>query len=139
MLFVYFFHAENRAHFDFLNRIVDISFRPFFINVFFIISGYLIFRKQKQLLNDFPTFFSWFHSEGAKYLKNILFKLILPSILFAAFLFIPKMLVRDENIELCEFFRQTLGGYTMWFVSALAVSQLLLFIPLALRLVSIID
>lgn len=138
MFLVYFFHTENRAHFDFLGRGFDVFFKPFFVNTFFIVSGYLLYRKQEQIYQRVKTAHAWFKQYGVDYLQNILFTLIIPSMVFALVLFFPKMLLRHQNLDWSLLIKQTIGGGSLWFVAALAVAQLLIFVLLFFRKFSLV-
>lgn len=52
MIFVYFAHAE--IYTDYTIMSVNNVFRPFYVNAFFFVSGYLLFSKQwsKLLINQ---------------------------------------------------------------------------------------
>lgn len=134
---VFFIHTENRAHFEFLGRTLDVFFRPFYVNAFFIVSGYLLYKKQELIFQKVKTTRDWFKDYGVNYLQNIFFKLIIPSIIFSLVIFFPKMMIRHQPIDLMTMLKQTIGGETMWFVSALVVAQLLIFIPLLFRNLSL--
>lgn len=136
--FVYIYHAENRAHFDFLNRNFDIFFEPFFVNAFFIVSGYLLYRKQKLIYEHVQNTSDWFNEYGIGYLQNILFTLVIPSIVFTSILFFPKIILRHQVFDRSLFLEHTIGGGSLWFVAALAVAQLLFFIPLLFRKLSLV-
>ena len=138
MFLVYFHHTENRAHFAFLGRGFDVFFSPFFVNAFFIVSGYLLYRKQEQIYQRVKCIRTWFKQYGIDYLLNILFTLIIPSIVFAAVLFFPKMLLRHQKIDYSLLVEQTIGGGSLWFVAALAVAQFLIFILLFFRRFSLL-
>ena len=64
LFFVYFYHAENRANFDFLGRNFDVFYKPFFVNAFFIVSGYVLFKKQEQIYQRVKTIHIWFNEFG---------------------------------------------------------------------------
>ena len=130
---VFFVHTENRAHFEFLGRGLDVFFRPFYVNAFFTVSGYLLYRKQKLIFQQVKSTREWLREYGVKYLQNIFFKLIIPSVFFSLILFFPKMMIRHQSIDWFVFFKQTIGGETMWFVSALVVAQLLIFVLIFFR------
>lgn len=122
MFCVYLFHTENRAQHAFLGRFFDLSFEPFFV-----ISGYLLYKKIKSQIEFFNHNGGWFKNCGWKYLKNIFYKMVIPSILFATIFFFPKIFIRHQVFDLKTFLLETVGGGSMWFVAALAVGQLSLF------------
>lgn len=138
MFLVYFFHTENRAKFDFLNRDVDLFIKAFFVNAFFVVSGYLLYRKQEQIYQRVKDVHVWLKEFGLKYLSNILFILVIPSIIFSLFLFVPKLWFRHQNFDSLRMLGNTIGGSSLWFVAALAVAQLLIFILLYFRKLSLL-
>lgn len=133
IVLVYFFHVENRIGFGFCDRAIDVYFQPFFVNVFFVVSGFLLYKKCSEFRQKNGSCFLEQHKEKTSYLENIFFKFIVPSILFSAILFFPKMIIRNQPFEVDVFLFQTIGGYTMWFVSALAVAEILLLPVLCLK------
>ena len=75
---------------------------------------------------------------GAKLLAlNVLYRIVIPSILFAALEFFPKKLIKGDEIIASDCFFETLGGCTYWFTSALAVAELLFLLLLFTRIRSI--
>ena len=96
-------------------------YQPFFVNLFFIISGYLLFKKYVYIDKC-----QKFNTGG--YLKNILFRIIIPSIIFTTIIFFPKQIIRGQDIEIQKFLNDTIGGCSAWFTSAFAIAQLLLVI-----------
>lgn len=74
---------------------VSIPYGPFFVNAFFFVSGYLIFRKQlgsKVNTQGFKEFFTM-NTSGKGMLPNIFWKIAVPSALFSMIDYIPKRLV----------------------------------------------
>jgi len=116
MLFVYFSHSTVYYCQDL--PFIRSLYEPFYVNAFFVVSGFLLFRK--FLPNSTEDF--------SLLLKNILNKLILPSLIFAIITFFPKMLFSSEPIVFMSFFDKTIGGMTYWFVSALVVAELIFWI-----------
>ncbi|WP_289818570.1 acyltransferase family protein [uncultured Muribaculum sp.] len=117
-----------------------IPFRPFFVNAFFFISGYLIFLKQlspNYIKLDTRAFLkSGFCEHGM--IMNIIFKIAIPTIIFAAFGFIPACLVKGEEISIRAFIFDTLIEGGNWFTCALTVSELILFVLLMTRIKNIL-
>lgn len=134
LFIVYFYHAESRSAY-YIGRIDDVI-EPFFVNIFFVISGYLIFKKQLKPDVISKSHREWFNSHGYIYLSNILYKIILPTIIFGALLYIPKVMVRGGELNLNHFLRHSVGGGGLWFTPALAISELLLFLLLLARIVN---
>ena len=109
ILMVFFAHSveiSGQGIPDWLYRLYD----PVYVNAFFFVSGYLLLGKRPS---------------ASKLSGNILFRLVIPSVIFATIEFFPKMLLRGNGISLSAFMADTLLGGTYWFVSALAVAQLL--------------
>lgn len=92
---------------------------PFYVNAFFFISGYLLFLKQYHHSKPFNTI---------KNLSNILYRLVIPTIIFSSFTFIPKILFHHDVFSVHSYFINVFGGISFWFTSALASAQLLLII-----------
>lgn len=95
--------------------------KPFYVNAFYFVSGYLFFGKwlsEKTSTN--------FNREGVSGLKTILFRLVIPTVLFSTFNYIPKMLFHDSGINGSQFMFDVLGGISYWFTSAMVVSQIIL-------------
>lgn len=97
--------------------------QPFYVNAFFFVSGYLLFRK--WLSNDG----GWAMMSIENYLNslnNLFFRLILPTIVFATILYIPKVFFNGEDIDIGQYFYNVFGGISFWFTSALLISQIVL-------------
>lgn len=60
-------------------------------------------------------------------------RLVWPTVLFAALLFVPKMWFNCADLQWSVFFYNVLGGMTFWFTSALAVTQLLFALLLSVK------
>ena len=134
LFLIYLFHSETRSHFHV--GMLDLFIRPFFVNVFFVLSGYLIVKKQLKPQVKVLSSKIWFNQVGISYLKNILFRIVIPTILFGAILFVPKILMRGGNLDLSDFIRQSIGGCGLWYTPALTVAELLLFCIFIFRVVS---
>lgn len=128
IVFIYINHSEIYLQSFLPHRTL---YLPFFVNTFFIISGYLFFKSH---VTDTPATRApgEERSKRQRLLGNIFFKLLVPSMLFAAINFFPKKLLRGEGILLGDVLHDTLLGGAMWFTNALAVAELLLCIPLFL-------
>lgn len=115
---VYLLHA--REYIGGGNSFIYNTISPFYVNSFFAVSGYLFFRKwllvkEEDRINKLSTA-----------LKNVLYRLIIPTILFATILYIPKMLFHAQNSAINDYVYNVLGGCSFWFTSALTISQLVL-------------
>lgn len=118
MLSVYMLHSE--AYYG----IGDISYgqvlQPFYVNGFFFISGYLFFGKQLRTVDSYDFLMFW------KNIKNVVFRLIIPTIVFASAIYIPKLFFHNMNISVGQYFHDVFGGISFWFTSAITVSQIIL-------------
>lgn len=131
MFIVYVNHAE--IYYNHIIPFAGTIYRPFFVNLFFIISGYLFFRKY---FTD-----SIYHFQSGKlksnvridYLSNVFYKLAIPTILFSLFIYFPKKIIRNDTIDLHSLLMDTIGGGSMWFTCAMVVAQFILFIMMLRR------
>lgn len=99
---------------------------PFYVNAFFFLNGYLFFRRTQEMTK--PAILTYFNMGGVKYLTNLLFRLIIPTILFATLIYVPKTLFHVGGVSLPDYFFNVWGGISYWFTSALVVAQLVLFL-----------
>ena len=74
---------------------------------------------------------------GQILLINVLMRIVLPSILFAAIEFFPSSLMQGRGIDMVNFAYKTIGGGTYWFTSALAVSEIIELFLLTTRIKNI--
>lgn len=68
-----------------------------------------------------------------KTLGNLLFRIVIPSIIFAVLVFFPKNLLRGDAFVAKDFIYDTIGGTTFWFTSALVLAEILLLLLLMTR------
>lgn len=108
MICVFVLHSESRFGIDTFRY--SYYFMPFFLTLFFFISGYLF------LGNDTINY--------AKKVKSIFGKMIWPYFIFTSLIWIPKMLKYGKDISLYEYFVDVFGGTASWFIAALIVAQL---------------
>ena len=59
-----------------------------------------------------------------KALQNIVFRLMIPSLIFSAVMFVPKMLFHSAEVSVHAFLIYVLGGISYWFTSALSVAKI---------------
>lgn len=128
ILFIYLNHSEIYCQSYLTYRNI---YLPFFVNSFFIISGYLFYMSYTlpTLTSESPFLED---EKKRKLTKNILFKLIIPSIIFSIINFFPKKILRGEDVAISDFLHDTVLGGSMWFTNALAISELLLIVMLLL-------
>lgn len=95
---------------------------PFYVNAFFVVNGFLFFRKWLSVDNKIIP--------GKNDLFNILFKLIIPTLIFSSLVYIPKILFHSRGLSMSQFAYDIFGGISYWFTSAIAVSQIILLMAL---------
>lgn len=130
---VFFVHTQN--YYGFVMKEINSFVTPWFVNAFFFISGYLLFWKQlsEPKISENRKAYLSKDGEGRKLFFNIVFRIIIPSIIFSIIEFVPSCLIQGHGITLGYALKKTIGGGTYWFTSALAVSELLLFWILCTR------
>ena len=101
---------------------------PFYVNSFFFVSGYLLFRKQLSYPIIEEGVLQYVTGGGNNMVNNIFFRIIIPSILFSTIEFIPKIMLKGQGFEVIDCIWQTIGGRTYWFTSALVVAQIILLV-----------
>lgn len=132
ILSVFFVHAES--YYGYNTGVLDHLVHPFYVNAFFFVSGYLLFRKQLSEPLISQTYSEYLVRGGKILLMNILFRIIIPSVIFSSIEFLPAMMLRGESFKLGYFFFKTIGGGTYWFTSALVVAQLLFLLLFSTRI-----
>lgn len=115
MLCVFIAHCN----FYYLNNLLPIIFvfRPFYISFFFFLSGFL-------MLKDLSKF------SFKRKIKNIMYKLLWPVLLYPTLIWIPKSLVHGRDVRIETYLLDLLGGTASWFVAALIVAQIILIIAI---------
>ncbi len=91
---------------------------PFYVNAFFFVSGYLFYMKNGAAAESRCA---WRRS-----LANVVCKLVVPTILFSTFIYVPKKMFHGDALSFGQYLYDVFGGVSYWFTSALAVAQLLL-------------
>ena len=94
-------------------------FYPFYVDAFFILSGYLFFRVPM-------------HTPKVV-LSNVFFRIVVPSIVFSFIIFFPKLIIRSEVFSWKALLDTTFGGKGFWFTSSLAVAQICLAVVMFFR------
>lgn len=128
---VYFVHCESYYVYEL--GIVDRFIRPFIVNAFFLISGYLLFRKQLSDSLLTQKCGEYVAGDGRAMLLNILYRLVIPTVLFSMIEFIPSYTLRGYSFDAGTFLYKTIGGCTYWFTAALVVAELLVLLLLLSR------
>lgn len=121
------YYGHNLGWFDGL-------YLPFYVNAFFFVSGYLLFWKQLSKPKVVEPFRKYVSGGGNLMLKNIIWRIVIPSMLFAILEFFPKKLIKGGAIDVGSLFYETVGGLTYWFTSALVIAELLILLMLMTRI-----
>ena len=111
----------------------DGIYLPFYVNAFFFVSGYLLFWKQLSAPKIDETRDIYVIGGGKTLAFNVLFRIVIPSIIFSIIEFFPKKLIKGDEVIASDCFFETLGGCTYWFTSALVVAELLFLLLLFTR------
>lgn len=111
MLLVIIYHCQAYYAKD---ASLSFVFTPFFLTFFFFISGYL-FSMKKEL-------------DVKQKMLSIIRGIIWPYLIFSSLIWLPKSIAHGNQISLLIFFKDILGGYASWFVTALVVSEILFII-----------
>lgn len=125
IIFVFLRHSGN--YYGCSTGVVGDLFIPFYVNAFFFVSGYLLFRKQLSAPRIDEGRKAYMLMGGGKILIfNILYRIIIPSIIFSIIEFVPSCLIQGRGIDVGYALFKTIGGGTYWFTSALVVAELVL-------------
>jgi len=135
MIFIYYGHSE--LYYGVYVEQVDWFRLTFNTNAFFFVSGYLLFWKQLTPPRIDASSNQFIKGGMLKTMGNILFRIIIPSVIFSVIVFFPKNLLRGDAFTIKEFMYDTIGGTTCWFTSALAVAEIILLLLLITRQKSI--
>ena len=131
------FFVHSGLYYGLFTSNINLFIHPFYVNAFFFVSGYLFFRKQlsERLLSQNVKAFAL--SGGKDLLANIVWRLMIPTLLFSIIEFIPSYMLRGQGFDFGTFLYKTIGGCTYWFTAALVVAEILLLILLLTRRKSI--
>lgn len=131
MILVYFVHSQ--LYYGCWMQGVNDYIHPIYVNGFFFVSGYLLFRKQlsSPLINQNAS--QYIMGGGRSLFQNVVFKIMIPTILFSLLEYVPKHILRDEGLSLHTLLSNTIGGGTYWFTSALVVAELVALLLLISR------
>ena len=130
IIIIYFIHAEE--FFGFTIRGFDKYLLPIYVNAFYFVSGYLMFKKHITIIEK-----KEYREERKRFLTNILFRLIIPSFIFSVLFFIPSFLIQNRQLSVLRFIEKTIGGNTYWFISSLVVAQMIFFLLFRTRIKNI--
>lgn len=98
-------------------------FHPFYVSAFFFVSGYLFVPKYLGDVTD-----RWLHIKGG--LTKVFFHIVIPTIIFSALVYLPKLLFNGGGFNIFDFLSATIGGTSFWFTSAIAVAQVLILLSI---------
>ena len=124
IVFVFLRHCENYygVHLGWFDGL----FSTFYVNAFFFVSGYLLYWKQLSEPKILENHSEYAVGGGRVLFSNILYRIIIPSIIFSIIEFIPSCLIQSRSIDVEYALYKTIGGGTYWFTSALVVAELIL-------------
>lgn len=131
LLSVYYVHVQ--IYYGYRIEPLNWFVHAFYVNGFFFVSGYLLFRKQLTEPNISEPFARYALGGGKILINNLVYRLMIPSFLFSLIEFVPKHVIRGESITVSEFFFETFGGGTYWFTSSLVVAEMLVVVFLLFR------
>jgi fucose 4-O-acetylase-like acetyltransferase len=105
----------------------------FYVNAFFLISGYLLFRKQLNKPAIEAGSVQYIIGDGKKLMFNILYRMYIPMIIFSAIEFLPKIMITHRAFEFNTLLIETVGAGTYWFTSALLIAEVIIALLLVTR------
>lgn len=123
MIAVYWVHSE--IYYGISDVACGYAVLPFYVNAFFLVSGYLFFMKYAGDSGNRPGY--W---EGV---AHIACRLVLPTLLFSTLIYVPKKMFHGEALSFGQYLYDVFGGLSYWFTSALAVAQLVLWTLMRIR------
>lgn len=108
---------------------------PFYVNAFFFVSGYLLLWKQlsSPKIDETRRTFMKPMGGGNLLINNVLFRIVIPSVIFSLIEFFPKKLLKGGSIGISSILYETVGGGTYWFTSALVVAEVIIVLLLLTR------
>lgn len=127
---VLFVHTEN--YYGLKLGEINQFLRGFYVNAFFLISGYLLFRKQLNKPAIEAGSAQYIIGDGKK-LIFILYRLYIPMIIFSAIEFLPKIMITHRAFEFNALLIETVGAGTYWFTSALLIAEVIIALLLVTR------
>ncbi len=135
IILVFLRHSEN--YYGLSLGQFDGLYLTIYVNAFFFVSGYLLFWKQLSEPKILEKTSEYAVGGGKSLFLSILYRIIIPSIIFSIIEFVPSCLIQGRAIDIGFACYKTIGGGTYWFTSALAVAELTLLILLLTRKKSI--
>ena len=110
MILIYFVHGQT--YYDLWLGDVNHYIHPVYVNAFFFVSGYLLFRKQLStpvITENRVTYLSKTGS-GRRFLENLFYRMWIPCLIFSFIEFIPKKLIKGGDFSISSFLCETVGG-----------------------------
>lgn len=130
MILVYIYHTSFYLNIPSTGYVL---YESFFVNIFFFISGYLIFRRQLSAPVAEQPARAWADGEGRRLLSNIICRIAIPTVIFSMINYFPKKILRGQEIEIWTLCHDTILGGSLWFTCALTVAELLFLLLLLSR------
>lgn len=124
---IYYTHAEE--FFEYTVHGLAKYILPVYVNGFYFVSGYLFFRKHIESIEN-----GTLKTGRKQFFLNLLFRLVIPSVLFSIFEYIPSSVLQHRGISVLSFIQKTLWGSTYWFISALVVAEFLFYLLLGSKI-----
>ena len=91
-------------------RVVNDLITPYYVTAFFFISGYLLFRKQLSSPMIDQSRLEYAKGGGLLLFQNVVFKILIPTILFSLVEYAPKHILRGEGLSFHTLMSNTIGG-----------------------------
>lgn len=130
MILVYIYHTSFYLNIPSTGYAL---YEPFFVNIFFFVSGYLLFSRQLSAPVAEKPARAWAGGEGRTMLTNIICRIAIPTVIFSMINYFPKKILRGQEIDTWTFLHDTLLGGSLWFTCALTVAELLFLLLLLSR------
>lgn len=131
MIGVYILHTQAYMNAD--DPILHYVISPFYVNAFFVVSGYLFFRKWLNV--DLGQ--GVMRKKLIETSSNLFYRLVIPTVVFASIMYIPKLFYHSKGFTFQQYLYDVFGGISFWFTSAMVVSQVILILLLLLRVTRI--
>lgn len=131
------FLSHVQAIYGYHIGIVHRFISPWYVNAFFFVSGYLLFRKQLStplVQQSKMLYVNRLNGGGYSLIINVICRIVVPSIMFASIEYFPSCIMQGRNFSAIGLAYKTIGGGTYWFTSALVVSELIVLMLLLTRI-----
>lgn len=93
---------------------------PFYVNTFFFISGYLLYKKH-LISSSISTYSLNIFKKG---ILDCIYRLAIPTIIFSTIIYLPKIFFHNQLFSFSTFLIEIFGGVSFWFTSALFIAQI---------------